>query len=60
MKLNEITLRNTHLMFEDPIEPGSGRMRFAPGVSVIGSEWHVFLPDEKGHFQLGVPQHSQD
>jgi len=49
MKLNEITLKNTHLMFEDPIEPGSGRMRFAPGVSAIGSEYHVFLPDEKAY-----------
>ena len=49
MKLNEFTLRNTHLMFEDPIEPGSGRMRFAPGVSAIGSEYHVFLPDEKAY-----------
>lgn len=36
-------------MFEDPIEPGSGRMRFAPGVSAIGSEYHVFLPDEKAY-----------
>ena len=49
MKLNEITLRNTHLMFEEQGQPNASRMRFAPGVSVIGSEWHVFLPDEKAY-----------
>ena len=46
MKLNEITLRNTHLMFE---EAGSGMMKFAPGKAAIGEEWHVFLPDEKAY-----------
>ena len=48
MKLNEITLRNTHLMFEEQYN-GGNLMRFAPGVAQVGDDWHVFLPDEKAY-----------
>lgn len=48
MKLNEITLKDTHLMFEEQYD-GRTLMRFSPGVAQVGNEWHVFLPDEKAY-----------
>ena len=48
MKLNEITLKDTHLMFE---EAGTGMMKFSPGVAQVGNVWHVFLPDEKAYVE---------
>ncbi len=45
MKLSEVTLRKTHLVFEDDA-PSRGAFKLAPGLQQLGANsWMVSLPD---------------